>query len=152
MPVNDVWHPIFSLTEDYHSKNYFFLPPGFNPPPLFFCCCWDSWAERDTILQIYPPPCFFLRYRPPGFNPTLHPCFFFGWDRDPWYLTSTPFFWLRYRLQYLTPVFFFGWDIHTSRMRATFPSAKPINIRVKWPNTAGVRRYPPWNYNRLLAG
>lgn len=28
-------------------------------PPLFFCC-WDSWAERDTILQIYPPPLFFF--------------------------------------------------------------------------------------------
>lgn len=145
MPVNDVWHPIFSLTEDYHSKNYFFLPPGFNPPPCFFVVVEIAELREIQSSTFTPPPLFFSEIQTSGI--------FFGWDRDPWYLTSTPFFWPRYRPPvFNTCFFYFGLDVHTSRMRATFPSAKPINIRVMWPNTAGVRRYPPWNYNRLLAG
>lgn len=142
MPVNDVWHPIFSLIEDYHSKNYFFFYLQDLILDNFVVVVEIAELREIQSSRFTPPPCFFLRYRPPGF--------FFGWDRDPCYLTSTPFFWLQYRHPVFNLVFF--WLIHTSRMRATFPSAKPINIRVKWPNTAGVRRYPPWNYNRLLAG
>lgn len=119
----------------------FFYLQDLIPPPCFFVVVEIAELREIQSSTFTPPPLFFSEIQTSRI--------FFGWDRDPWYLTSTPFFWLQYRHPVFNPGFF--WLIHTSRMRATFPSAKPINIRVMWPNTAGVRRYPPWNDNRLLA-
>lgn len=76
MPVNDVWHPIFSLIEDYHSKNYFFFylqdlildnfvvvveiaelreiqSSRFTPPSLFFF--WDTDLQDFFLAEIETP-------------------------------------------------------------------------------------------------
>lgn len=78
----------------------FFYLQDLIPPPCFFVVVEIAELREIQSSTFTPPPLFFSEIQTSRI--------FFGWDRDPWYLTSTPFFWLRYRHPVFNPFFFFG--------------------------------------------
>lgn len=83
----------------------FFYLQDLIPPPCFFVVVEIAELREIQSSTFTPPPLFFSEIQTSRI--------FFGWDRDPWYLTSTPFFWLRYRPSVFNPCFFFGAEIYT---------------------------------------
>lgn len=78
----------------------FFYLQDLIPPPCFFVVVEIAELREIQSSTFTPPPLFFSEIQTSRI--------FFGWDRDPWYLTSTPFFWLQYRHPVFNPFFFFG--------------------------------------------